>query len=176
MLSYLPKFIRHKGWRLASLASLVGLLVGCVDKYLPEAISTTPSSLVVEGFINLNGVTTVQLARTRSLQAGTASPAETKASVAILDEAGNRYPLAEQAAGTYTSASLTLSPSHQYQLRLRTAAGRDYASDLVAAKVSAPIDAVTWARTTLPTPRATTAGSFRKPGSFTRLSSRATIM
>ena len=145
MLRLLLKLGRQQGKWLASLAGLAGLLGGCVEQYLPEAIGTPPDYVVVEGFINLNGVTTVHLSRTRSLQAGAASPAEAKASVAILDEAGTRYPLAEQAAGTYTSASLTLSPSHQYQLRLRTAAGRDYASDLVAGKVSPAIDEVTWA-------------------------------
>ncbi|MEJ7664696.1 MAG: DUF4249 family protein [Hymenobacter sp.] len=93
-----------------SLAGLGGLLSGCVDKYTPPVLSTPQNYLVVNGLINLNGVTTVQLSRTRSLSAGTASPVEAGASVAIQDEAGASYPLAEQAAGTYTSAALTLSP------------------------------------------------------------------
>lgn len=124
---------------------LGSLLGGCVDKYTPPVLSAPQNYLVVNGLINLNGVTTVQLSRSRNLSAGTASPAEAGASAAIQDEAGASYPLTEQAAGTYTSAALTLGPSHRYQLRLRTAVGREYASDLVAAKLTPPIDSVSWA-------------------------------
>jgi hypothetical protein len=144
MLGYLSNFSRQKNWLAASLVGLAGLLGSCVDKYVPEAISEPQRSLVVDGSINLTGVSTVRLARTRNLSAGTVTSVESKASVAILDEAGNRYPLTEQAAGTYASASLTLDPSHQYQVQLRTAAGRDYASDLVPASASPTIDNVAW--------------------------------
>ena len=128
-----------------SLAGLGGLLSGCVDKYNPPALSAPQNYLVVNGLINLDGVTTVQLSRTRNLSAGTASPVEAGASVAIQDEAGASYPLAEQAAGTYASAPLTLAAGRRYQLRLRTAAGAEYASDLVAARPTPPIDSVSWA-------------------------------
>jgi hypothetical protein len=147
MRCYLYKLLRQKNPQLvvlAGLASLAVLLGGCVDKYLPEVISEPQRSLVVDGSISLTGVSTVRLSRTRSLGAGATAPAETKASVAILDEAGNRYPLTEQAAGTYVSASLNLSPSHQYQVRLSTTDGRDYASDLVPANASPTIDNVSW--------------------------------
>jgi len=143
MLRYLHKLISQNGRPLLGLLGLAGL-GGCVDKYVPEAISAPQNNLVVEGCINLTGVTTVRLTRTRSLTAGAAVPIEPNASVAILDEAGNRYPLTQQAAGTYASASLNLNPGHQYQLRLRTAAGRDYASDLVVANESPAIDDVSW--------------------------------
>ena len=139
---------RRRGWAgLAGLAlgSLAGLLSGCVDPYAPAALSAPQTYLVVDGFINLAGVTTVRLARTRSLSAGPAAPAEAGASVAIQDETGVRYPLTEQAAGTYASAALTLSSSHRYQLQLRTTASREYASDLVTAKLSPAIDSVSWA-------------------------------
>jgi hypothetical protein len=144
MLRHLHKFTKRPLRQLAGLAGLASLLGGCVDKYTPEAISSPPNNLAVEGSINLTGVTTVRLTRTRGLTAGTVVPVEANASVAILDETGNRYPLAEQAAGTYVSGSLNLNPSHQYQLRLRTSSGRDYTSDLVAANESPTIDDVSW--------------------------------
>ncbi|MGI4887412.1 MAG: DUF4249 domain-containing protein [Janthinobacterium lividum] len=124
---------------------LAGLLGGCVEPYTPPAISAPQSYLVVDGSINLNGVTTVRLSRTRNLGTGAASPVEAKASVAILDETGARYALAEQAAGTYAAGPLVLGTAHRYQLRLRTAAGREYASDLVAAKATPAIDSLAWA-------------------------------
>jgi hypothetical protein len=144
MLQYLHRFTGRPSWQLAGLLGLASLLGSCVDKYTPEAITVPQNNLVVEGSINLAGVTTVRLTRTRGLTAGSVAPPEPNASLAILDEAGNRYALAEQAPGTYTSASLNLNPSHQYQLRLRTSAGRDYASDLVAALESPAIDDVAW--------------------------------
>jgi Domain of unknown function (DUF4249) len=127
-----------------ALTCLIGLLSGCVDPYTPDAITAPQSYLVVDGFINMNGVTTIRLSRTRNLSSGAASPVEARANVVIQDEAGTQYPLTEQPAGTYTSAALTLSPAHQYQLRLRTANGRSYFSDLTAGKISPPIDTVTW--------------------------------
>jgi hypothetical protein len=144
MLQSLHKLGGRPFRQLVGLAGLASLLGGCVDKYTPEAITMPQNNLVVEGSINLAGVTTVRLTRTRGLTAGSVAPTEPNASVAILDEAGNRYALAEQVPGTYASGSLNLSPSHQYQLRLRTSAGRDYASDPVAAVESPAIDDVTW--------------------------------
>ena len=140
-----PRRTALAGWGLGSLTGLVSLLSSCVDPYAPPALTAPQSYLTVDGFINLQGVTTVRLARTRNLSGGSTSPAETGASVAIQDEAGARYPLAEQAGGTYASAALTLGAGHRYQLRLRTAAGREYASDLVTAKVTPAIDSVSWA-------------------------------
>ncbi|RZK92261.1 MAG: DUF4249 domain-containing protein, partial [Hymenobacter sp.] len=123
---------------------LLLLFSSCVDTYQPDVIATPKSYFVVDGLINLRGVTTVRLSRTRSLTTATA-PVEAKATVTIRDEAGTSYPLTEQAAGTYTSAALTLDASRRYQLRVRTAAGREYASDLVAGKLTPPIDRLSWA-------------------------------
>ncbi|UOR05907.1 DUF4249 domain-containing protein [Hymenobacter aerilatus] len=126
------------------LLSLLLWLAGCVEPFEPDVVSSPQSYLVVEGLINLRGVTTVRLSRTRELSA-TASPVEAQASVAIEDQAGTRYPLTEQMPGTYTSASLTLDASRQYRLRLRTAVGREYASELVQGKLTPPIDRLSWA-------------------------------
>ena len=126
------------------LGSLAGLLSGCVDPYTPAAISAPQSYLVVDGIINLNGVTTVRLTRTRNLSTGAARPVETRATLAIQDEAGTRYALTEQRPGTYTSATLSLPAGRRYQLQLRTAAGRQYASDLVVGKLAPALDSITW--------------------------------
>jgi hypothetical protein len=128
---------------------VIGLLLlslsACVDKYQPDVVATPQRYFVVDGLINLRGVTTVKLSYTRSLTTTTA-PVEAKATVRIQDDAGASYPLTEQAAGTYTSAALTLDAARRYQLRVRTAAGREYASDLVAGKLAPPIDRLYWAQ------------------------------
>ncbi|MBO0359219.1 DUF4249 domain-containing protein [Hymenobacter sp. BT186] len=126
---------------------LLGLLVwltGCIEEYEPDVVSSPESYLVVEGIINLRGVTTVRLSRTRDLKTDV-SPPEARATVAIEDAAGTRYALTEQTPGVYTSANLTLDVNRQYRLHLRTAAGREYASDLVTGKLTPPIDQLSWA-------------------------------
>ncbi len=127
------------------LAALLLLLSGCVDKYQPDVVGTSQRYLVVDGLINLRGVTTVLLSRTRSLSTPTPL-VESKATVSIQDETGTKYALTEQAPGTYTSPALTLDAARRYQLRVRTAAGREYASDLVAGKLTPPIDQISWAQ------------------------------
>ncbi|MGI4740666.1 MAG: DUF4249 domain-containing protein [Janthinobacterium lividum] len=121
------------------------LLSGCVEPYLPNVPAATQDYLVVNGFINSQGVTTIQLTRSLQLTDTKAPTPETRASVFIQANGGQRFALTESPAGsgTYTSASLTLNPGLTYQLRITTA-GRDYASDLSPVKASPAIDQVHW--------------------------------
>ncbi|SHI35199.1 protein of unknown function [Hymenobacter daecheongensis DSM 21074] len=124
---------------------LLVMLSGCIDEYMPDAISTAKSHLVVDGFINPTGITTITLSRTYPVGLNSPPPPETKATVYIEQEGGNRYAMPETATkGTYQSASLKLDMSKPYHLRLTTAAGKQYASEYVAAKLTPPIDNVRW--------------------------------
>ncbi|MBH8570333.1 DUF4249 domain-containing protein [Microvirga sp. STS02] len=123
---------------------LVLLLPACVDPYSPEILAAKRSYLVVDGFINSQGVTTIKLSRTFAITSLPKVPNETRATVYIEDAAGARFPLAEGATGTYTSAYLTLTTGRTYRLRIATAAGVLYASDFVPAKITPPLDAVDW--------------------------------
>jgi len=121
------------------------LLPSCIDPYMPAAISSTKSYLVVDGFINSRGVTTVNLSRTYDIGAETAPPVETGATVYVEEEGGSRYPLPEGSVkGTYRSANLTLNASKRCRLHLRTKAGKEYASEYVVVKDAPPIDNVSW--------------------------------
>ncbi len=122
------------------------LLAGCVEPYLPAVVDAPASYLVVDGFINGNGRTRIKLSRTINVAATASPPAETKATLAIVDEAGARYLLRETSAGFYQSDSLTLNPARQYQLRIATTGANagSYASDLVPLKVTPPIDNLNW--------------------------------
>ncbi|MBG8554295.1 DUF4249 domain-containing protein [Hymenobacter guriensis] len=123
--------------------ALVLLLGSCVDKFEPEVLDTPQNYLVVDGFINLSGPTTIRLSRTKN-EADAPVPVEAAATVTVLDDAGAAYPLPEQQPGTYQSAPLNLSSDHRYRLRIRTASGKEYESDLVAARQTPPIDKVSW--------------------------------
>jgi len=119
-------------------------LAGCVDRYTPDVPPAAQANLVVDGFLNAQGTSVIKLARTFSVNTKNTAPPEAQAQVAIVDDAGRRYPLAENPAGTYTSGALTLDPSRQYQLRITTAQGREYASDNQPVVPAPAIDSLTW--------------------------------
>ena len=127
----------------------IGLLLAtaCTDPYLPEAVQNPPNYLVVDGFLNPQGVTTIKLSRTYAIGAKTAPPVEAKATVYLEDDAGVRVLLREALPGTYLSTSMGLNPARRYRLHLNTLAGKEYASDFVPVKITPPIDAVTWQAT-----------------------------
>jgi hypothetical protein len=126
----------------------VGLaLGGCVDRYTPDVPAAAQTSLVVDGYINPLGRTVIKLGRTFGVNTQNTGPTETRARVAIADNMGQRYSLAESPTGTYTSATLALDPSRQYQLLITTAQGREYASDKQPVVLTPPVDTLTWALT-----------------------------
>lgn len=134
-----------------SLIFLVGLITtvfikSCKEPYDPAVKYSGAHYLVVEGYINSNGVpTNIKLSRTRSISKGdTASYInETGAQVIIEDDQNNSYPLYEIGGGNY-GASYNLDSSNRYRLRITTADNKQYLSDFVACKESPPIDNLGW--------------------------------
>lgn len=132
----------------ALLWCLVLLLPGCIDPYTPDVINDTRSFLVVDGFINSQGISTITLSRTYDINSNAVPPVEKAATVYIEEENGLRYVLQEGTVkGTYTSAILTLNAQKNYRLYILTAAGKEYASAYVSVKSTPPIDSVTWEAT-----------------------------
>ncbi|MET4073944.1 DUF4249 domain-containing protein [Hymenobacter sp. UYCo722] len=128
--------------------SLVLLLSSCIDPFTPPSISSPPSYLVVDGFINSRGISTISLSRTYAIALAASPPTETSASVFIEAQSGRRYSLRESAVkGTYVSDPLALPPADTYRLHLTTAAGKEYASTYVPVKTTPPIDTVAWRAT-----------------------------
>ena len=119
-------------------------LAGCTDPYLPDVIKTPPSYLVVDGFLNSQGVTSIRLSRTAAIGTVAAPSVEAKATVYIEDEANTRVLLREAPTGTYTSTAQVLNPARKYRLHINTLAGKEYTSDYVPVKTTPPIDAVNW--------------------------------
>ena len=125
-------------------ALLLLLLPACTDPYLPEAIKSPPSYLVVDGFLNAQGVTTIKLSRTYAVNTASVPPVEIKATTYVEEEAGTRTLLREAPAGTYTSTNTSLNPARRYRLHIYTVDGKEYASEFVPVKITPLIDAVTW--------------------------------
>jgi hypothetical protein len=127
-------------WLLGGLGLLAA---GCTDPYLPEAQQSPPSYLVVDGYLNAQGSTTIKLSRTYAVAAKT-PPAEVRATVYIEDEAGVRVALREGVGGAYISPSQNLNVARRYRLHLYTLGGKEYASDFVPVKITPPIDNLGW--------------------------------
>ncbi|WP_460673606.1 DUF4249 domain-containing protein [Larkinella ripae] len=134
---------RNDTW--VSLWFVVTALIGsCVDPYRPPAVSAPNTYLVVDGFLNGAGVSTVRLSRTHNLSDGKKPPVETKASLKVEGEKGNSQTFVDKDDGSYTLAEGGLQFDQKYRLRIRTAAGREYLSDYVTIKRTPKIDSLTW--------------------------------
>ncbi len=118
----------------------------CRKPYEPAVIKANNNYLVIDGVINANanGVTTINLSRTKNLSDSLPPNPELGASVTIEAEGGGSFGLISQGNGSYNSLPLNLNTAAKYRLRISTTNGRIYQSDYVAVKQTPPIDSVTW--------------------------------
>jgi hypothetical protein len=119
---------------------------GCKMPYDPLVNSSKTHFLVVDGYLNGNGPTTIKLSRTRNISKGdtAADIMEKGAHLVIEDENNNTWPpLNEIGNGTYAGV-FTLFPGNRYRLHITTADGKEYLSDFVSYKQAPPIDNITW--------------------------------
>ena len=119
--------------------------VSCEIHYDPPVDSAKDHYLVIEGYINANGLTQIKLSRTRTISHGDTAAYinETGANVVIEDNQNNLYPLNEDGDGIY-SASFNLDSTRQYQLHISTKNYKEYVSNFVECKPSPPIDTISW--------------------------------
>ncbi len=135
---------KYFSWKwMVFLAAL--FLTSCKVPYDPPLKSSKTHFLVVDGFVNVDGTTNIKLSRTRNLSKGDTAAYinEINASVIIIDEQNNLYPLYETGGGNY-SAYYTLNPNIRYRLQITTVDQKKYLSDFVPCKLSPPIDNLGW--------------------------------
>lgn len=123
---------------------IVLLTAGCKEEFKQPVKALETNYLVVEGFINAQGTTSITLSRTAQLHDTAASPTEQGAVISIMGEDNTAIPLYENTAGHYQSDSVSLIQNQKYRLLIKTAAGKDYLSDYVVVKQTPPIDSVSW--------------------------------
>jgi len=128
---------RYTGWL------FLALLSSCVDPFEPEVINAPDSLLVVNGFINTNGPTTITLLRTQNLTETAAPTPEENAQVYLEEEGGSRTSLVATSQGNYTLNTSGLNPGNKYRVHIFTS-NQEYASAYVAVSQTPAIDAVTW--------------------------------
>ncbi|MFC5411315.1 DUF4249 domain-containing protein [Larkinella bovis] len=123
---------------------LVFVFDGCVDLYQPPEVSAPNTYLVVDGFLNGAGTSTIRLSRTQNLAENRKPPVETNALVQVEAEQGGSQNFVDKGDGTYTLTDGGLQFGQNYRLRIKTANGRSYLSDYVTIKRTPKIDSLTW--------------------------------
>jgi hypothetical protein len=134
-------------WKSVLVVVTIFFAVMCRKSYEPAAIKASSHILAVDGVINTgaNSSTQFVLTRSRSLLDSVTDLPELGAQVLIQSAAGTIYQLIDTGAnGIYVSELLNLDPIQKYQLKVTTAEGSMYQSDLVTPKISAPIDSLNW--------------------------------
>src|SRR3569833_338808 len=120
-------------------------ITACRKPYNPEVIAAPNSYLVVEGLINSGADSTIiKLNRTVQLSGASTVNPEKGAAVSVESELNESIQLIEKPNGIYVYPGLNLSTSHQYRLKIRTASGREYASDFEPVMVAPLIDSLTY--------------------------------
>ncbi len=124
------------------LSMAIILFYSCQKPIDIKTTTTNANILVVEGLINIADSTTIKLSRTVVVgNKNTANP-EGGATISIETAQATVAILQEKAKGTYVTPVLNLDKTKQYRLRIKTAIGKNYLSDLVDAKVTPPIDSL----------------------------------
>ncbi len=119
------------------------LLTGCKEQYLPKTDDINPNYLVIDGFINTGGDSTIfKVSRTFKLESKAVVAPERAAIVTVESDAGLSFKLPELPSkpGTYAVPALNLDQSKKYRLRVRTKDNKEYLSDFVESKVSPPVE------------------------------------
>ena len=123
------------------------LILGCKDKFTADLPSTQKNILVVEGNLAPAGAATV-ISLTRSYNlTGAPQPKpvlQAQLNVEARDNSMNAV-LPMTSPGVY-SAQLNIQACKEYRLRIRTTDNRIYYSEFVVARISPPIDSISWDR------------------------------
>jgi Domain of unknown function (DUF4249) len=125
---------------------LILVLGACTKPYVANIKGQTVGFLVVEGYINVSGTTTIHMSRSTGLDSPQYIP-ELGAQLAIQSESGGGIPLTEAGNGIYSVDGLNLDPTQQFRLQILTA-GKEYLSDLSKVNITPPIDSVNWTANT----------------------------
>ncbi|QNL50835.1 DUF4249 domain-containing protein [Olivibacter sp. SDN3] len=126
---------------------LIGLMAisACRKPYDPViGEESRVGVLVVEGFINLTGVTEVRLSRTGFLDDSVVRHPDRGAIVQIEGENGDLINSLETAPGVYQTDTIALTKEVNYRIRIRDQENEEYLSDFVQLLITPPIEKLTW--------------------------------
>jgi hypothetical protein len=133
-----------KNYKLISFLFVVVILTSCKERFEPNLPSVSQGYLVVDGYINAQGVTQIKLSRTVPLGQKKVLKPELNATLQIQGEDNTSFPFTATSGGIYSSEANTLNPSSKYRLRIKTKDTKEYLSDYVEVKITPPIDSISW--------------------------------
>ena len=114
--------------KIFSLLSLLLLALACREPYEPEITQQPVSALVVEGYLDTEGLESkLTISRTVPINAGITFAPETGALVTLFGENGRTYSLAEVEPGIYTFAE-NLPEDSEYRLEIELPSGELFES------------------------------------------------
>lgn len=120
------------------------LTSSCKEPFDPKLSPVQSNYLVVEGYINTAGITTVTLSRTLPLKDSSVAKPEWNAQVTIAGEDNSVFDVRDMGNGTYLSDYLVLNQNQKYRLHIRTTSGGEYFSDYSVVKQTPEIDSINW--------------------------------
>ena len=128
------------------LIALALFVVGCKEVYDPQIQASNTKLLVVEGFMNSGqGPTTIRLSRTTDVNDTILKP-ENGAKLTVEGDDGSNFLMLANGNGEYSIQQLSLNNNAKYRLHIKTANGKEYASDYSPVRNTPPIDSITWQR------------------------------
>jgi hypothetical protein len=128
------------------LFNVIFLFASCIDPYPIPEIPSTAGYLVVDGFMNSNGPTTIKISHTLAVYDRYNIPLpELKAKVDVESEDKTIvYSLTDRGKGIYSVDFLPLDYSKQYRIHIKTTSNKEYISEYVPVMKSPPIEKITW--------------------------------
>ncbi|HTN22043.1 MAG TPA: DUF4249 domain-containing protein [Pelobium sp.] len=114
----------------------------CKDSFTPEVEAQYKNLLVVEGFINIGGETTIRLSRTGDLQDWQSIIPEKNATVTIEGDKGTVLNGISGEDGQCALNTENLSLGEGYMLRIKLVDGKTYQTDYLEGKTSPEIDSL----------------------------------
>lgn len=121
-------------------------LNSCIQPFSPPEVNSDENYLVIDGFFNAGRTDTSQfeLRRTQNVNQTAQPIIETKASIAVEEEAGQIYPFTETGAGLYVLPPQPHNISGKYRIRIKTQNGQEYLSEYVAVSRTPAIDSINY--------------------------------
>lgn len=138
--------MKTRTFKLMLFITVLMLSLSCKKPFEHDAISDSPTLLVVEGTINQGGQTNIFLSRTLKLSDKSNVQKEKGAKVQVEGTNNSILPLTETSTGVYTLPATTFNPNLQYRLRIKTIAGKEYLSELMSVRTTPAIDSLNWRR------------------------------
>jgi hypothetical protein len=119
---------------------------GCVVPFSPPEVSSADRFLVVDGFLNTNGVdsSSIILTYTQVVSNKNTFGTELKAKVTVEGNKGSLYSFTEIGKGLYRLPAQKFNPSELFRIRIKTTANKEYLSSYVEVKQTPPIESITY--------------------------------